>query len=446
MQKFNICTKFVRKYSGEYSIFNFPGFGNKAIENNCTKNKLEDPVSGKCLQPTSGRKATEPVEKRSKLLEKVKDTAEKLLCSKDKKPETTSTPKPQCGKIEPTNKPEKVKCLRPVPRPMPVTEVPEDCNVQKQEIPKIKLSDGYVMPMFGLGTWGSKPHKVTMAVMHAIKVGYRMIDCAHVYENEQAVGKAINDCIKKCIVKRDEIFITSKLWNTYHRPEMVVEGCCRSLKDLNLSYLNLYLIHWPMGYKEGKELIPYDACGRILSSRVDYVDTWQAMEDLVQRGFTRSIGISNFNMKQIERILKIAKIKPVVNQVECHPYLNQMRLMAYLKKKKIALVAYSPLGSPARPWAKPDEPYVLDDNMIKSIAFQQGRTAAQVCIRYQIQRGNAVIPKSVTPSRIESNFEVADFELGDEEMKIIDKLDKGFRVVPLSKLSSHPYYPFHDAY
>ncbi|XP_017474180.1 PREDICTED: aldose reductase-like [Rhagoletis zephyria] len=477
MQKLNIgkftSNKFVRAYSGEYRIFKFLGFGNKITEGNgannaaknCVTTTMQETVSGTCIEPMSNTKDSSPTKEDSKTLKNykysktaagsskappkaqngVEDAAKELCSAPAKKSEHTLKSKKECGEKKATKRPEKSKCLKPVSRLEPVKEPPDDCNVKKAEIPKIKLNDGCTMPLFGLGTFGSNTDQAYKAVKHAINVGYRMIDCAHVYQNEQAVGKAINETIKNCIVNRDELFITSKLWNTFHRPELVLEGCCRSLNDLNLSYLDLYLIHWPMGFKEGKELIPNDACGRVLFSHVDYVDTWKAMEDLVHRRLTRSIGISNFNKKQVERILNIAKIKPVVNQVECHPYLNQMRLMAYLKKKKILLVAYSPLGSPGRSWAK-DEPYLLGDNMIKSIAFHHGRTAAQICLRYQLQRGNAVIPKSVTPSRIESNFNVADFELDDHEMEIIDKLDKKLRLVPLSNLSSHPHYPFHDEY
>nr|XP_014093377.1 aldo-keto reductase family 1 member B1-like [Bactrocera oleae] len=438
-----------RQYSGEYRIFHFTGFGNTPKNDRCGEirkllipktlgeaSKIRDTLTSKDNVPKNAIKSATS-------LKNLTNTA--LLKSSSITTITSKTPN-ECAEKKLEKKSDKLKCLRPVPRIKLVDEPPDDCNVRKAEMPTVKLRDGYVMPMFGLGTWGAPIIKAEKAVKHALKVGYRMIDCAHVYENEEAVGKAINKSIEKCIVKREELFIISKLWNTFHEPHLVLSGCQQSLCDLKLSYLNLYIIHWPMGYRAGDDLIPYDACGRVIGSRVDYTETWKAMEELVERRLTRSIGLSNFNKNQIERIWKIAKIKPVVNQVECHPYLNQKRLKAYLKKKGIVLVAYSPLGAPARPWVRKDEPKVLDDNLIKTIAFNTGRTPAQVCIRYQIQRGNPVIPKSVTPSRIESNFDVASFELSDQEMKILDKLDRKLRFVPLSQLSNHPHYPFHDAF
>ncbi|XP_011188343.1 aldo-keto reductase family 1 member B1 [Zeugodacus cucurbitae] len=441
-----------RQYSGEYRIYHFPGFANTSNKDNVGEKKQKKLHISKTLGAASGISDTLTAQNSApehaiKSSPTKKSFTNLLLEGTTVVTNTNSkSPSGECAEKKVEKKPDKSKCLRAVPRLKWVNELPEDCRAKKTDIPTVKLRDGYVMPMFGLGTWLSPSAKVEKAVKHALKVGYRMIDCAHAYENEEAVGKAIKKSIEKCIVKRDELFITSKLWNTFHDPHLVMSACRQSLCDLNLSYLNLYLIHWPMGYRAGDELIPYDACGRVIGTRVDYVETWKAMEELVARRLTRSIGLANFNKHQIERIWKIAKIKPVVNQVECHPYFNQKRLMAYLKKKGIVLIAYSPLGAPARPWVKKDEPNVLHDNLIKTIAFNTGRTPAQICIRYQIQRGNAVIPKSVTPSRIESNFDVTNFELSDEEMKIIDKLDKKIRRVSLSMLANHPHYPFNDKF
>lgn len=149
---------------------------------------------------------------------------------------------------------------------------------------------------------------------------------------------------------REDLFITSKLWNTFHGPSLVRGAIETTLKNLNLKYIDLYLIHWPMGYQEGGDLFPKNAKEEVLYSDVDYVDTWKSMESLVDAGLTKSIGVSNFNSKQIDRVLAAARIPPVTNQVECHPYLTQTKLAAYLKSKNITLTAYSPLGSPNRPW------------------------------------------------------------------------------------------------
>ncbi|XP_069363682.1 aldo-keto reductase family 1 member B1-like isoform X1 [Maniola hyperantus] len=313
------------------------------------------------------------------------------------------------------------------------------------KMPHVKFANGCECPILGLGTWKSKPGEVVQAVKDAIDIGYRHIDCAFLYGNEPEVGAAIGDKIKEGVVKREELFITSKLWNTFHRPDLVKGALMRTLKNLNLEYLDLYLMHWPQAYKEdGDWLFPTDESGKIQFSDVDYVDTWKAMEHLVGEGLVRSIGISNFNSKQVERLLKSATVKPVVNQVECHPYLNQKRLQEFCEARGIKLTAYSPLGSPDRPWAKPGEPQLMDDPKLKAIADRLGKTVAQVLIRYQIERGNIVIPKSVTKSRIQSNYQVLDFQLSAEDMQLIDTFDCNGRVLPMPSAAGHKYHPFEN--
>lgn len=173
--------------------------------------------------------------------------------------------------------------------------------------------------------------------------------------------------------------------------------------------------------------------GKLETSDVDYMDTWKEMEKMVEKGLTKSIGLSNFNESQIQRVLDNCKIKPVTNQVECHPYLNQIKLMNFCKSKGITITAYSPLGSPDRPWAKPDDPQLTEDPKIKAIANKYKKTAAQICIKYQLQRGNIVIPKSVTKSRIIENINVFDFELTSEDISTIDTFDCNGRICPLSE-------------
>lgn len=195
----------------------------------------------------------------------------------------------------------------------------------------------------------------------------------------------------------------------------------------------MYLIHWPMGYKEGGDLFPKDANDKVLFSDVDYVDTWKEMEKLVDDGLVKSIGISNFNKRQTERVLAIARIQPATNQIECHPYLNQKKLMEFLKTKNIVVTAYSPLGSPNRPWAQPGDPVLMEDPKILAIAQKYSKTPAQILIRYQLQRGNIVIPKSVNKARIASNFDVFGFDLTEEDIAVIDGFDCNGRFVPLTK-------------
>uniref|UniRef100_A0A1Y1N6N7 NADP-dependent oxidoreductase domain-containing protein n=1 Tax=Photinus pyralis TaxID=7054 RepID=A0A1Y1N6N7_PHOPY len=311
----------------------------------------------------------------------------------------------------------------------------------------VKLNNGLEIPIFGLGTWKSNPGEVTQAVEDAIDAGYRHIDCAFIYQNEKEIGVALAKKFKEGKIKREDIFVTSKLWNAFHSPHLVEGALRQSLQNLGLDYLDLYLIHWPIGFKEGGELFPIDADGKMQFSNVDYVDTWRAMEKLVQQGLVKSIGLSNFNKRQIEDILKVATIPPAMNQIECHPYLNQKKLIEFCKSKGIAITAYSPLGSPDRPWAKPEEPKLLDDEKLKEVAKKYGKTTAQVLIKYQIQRGIVTIPKSANKVRIQENFNIFDFELSADDMAYIDTFDCNGRICPMTSSLGHHQHPFdHDEY
>jgi len=299
------------------------------------------------------------------------------------------------------------------------------------------------MPVLGLGTWKSAKNQVYEAVKYAVKeAGYRHIDCAFVYGNEHEVGNAIHELISTRVVKRQQLFITSKVWNTFHSKQKVVENFEKTIKALQIDYLDLYLIHWPMGYKEGDDLFPKDDKDNVLYSDVDYTETWQAMERLVEEGKIRSIGVSNFNQQQIGRILSICRLPPAVNQVEMHPYLTQQELVKFCHEKRIVVTAYSPLGSPDRPWAKPEDPSLLEEPVLKEMAKSYNKSVAQLLIRFQIERSLVVIPKSVTPKRILENAQVFDFQLSDEDMRKIEKFDRGHRFCALAHVKSHPHYPF----
>ncbi|KAF4517481.1 hypothetical protein B566_EDAN004520 [Ephemera danica] len=242
-------------------------------------------------------------------------------------------------------------------------------------IPSIKLNTGYDIPALGLGTWKSKPGEVKTAVENAISAGYRHIDCAPLYENEGEVGQAIAAKIKDGTVTREQLFVTSKLWNTYHEPEAVEVACRQSLSDLGLTYLDLYLIHLPMGFK-----------------------SWR-----------------------YERLV----------QIECHPYLVQTTLSKACKDAGIAVTAYSPLSSPDRPWAKPGDPKLLEEPKVLAIAKNHGKSAAQILLRYQIERGHVTIPKTVSPSRLLENKNIFDFSLSPKEIASIESLDCGGRILVL---------------
>ncbi|GFS35541.1 aldo-keto reductase family 1 member A1 [Trichonephila inaurata madagascariensis] len=241
------------------------------------------------------------------------------------------------------------------------------CALRMAQVTNVKLSNGKEMPLIGLGTWKSKPGQVLEAVKVAIDIGYRHIDCALAYQNETEVGQAIKAKIDDKTIKREDIFVTSKLWNTFHRRE-----------------------------KEGAELFPKNEKGEMLTENIDFKETWKGMEEVYEKGLVKSIGLSNFNSEQINTILSICKVKPVVLQVECHPYLNQNKLIELCAKHDIAVTAYSPLGSPDRPWVKPDEPSVMADPRIKQLAEKYNKSPAQILLRFNVQRKVIVIPKSVT--------------------------------------------------
>lgn len=316
----------------------------------------------------------------------------------------------------------------------------------------VKLNDGHFMPVLGFGTLASEDvpkSKAAEATKVAIDVGFRHIDAAYVYQNEEEVGKALREKIADGTVKREDIFYTTKLWATFFRPELVQPALERSLKKLQLDYVDLFIIHVPTAMKPGEELMPKDAHGKVILETVDLRDTWEALEKCKDAGLTKSIGVSNFNHKLLEMILNKPglKYKPVCNQVECHPYLNQSKLLEFCKSKDIVLVAYSALGSQKDPkWVEKDSPVLLEEPVLKAIAKKHNRNPGQVALRYQVQRGVVVLAKSFNEKRIKENFQVLDFELTPEDMKAIDGLNRNFRFFKLPFAIDHPYYPFSEEY
>ncbi|GGL89502.1 aldo/keto reductase [Micromonospora yangpuensis] len=262
-------------------------------------------------------------------------------------------------------------------------------------VPDIPLNDGTTIPQLGFGVFQIKPRDTTQAVRTALEVGYRHIDTAEMYGNEAEVGQAV----RTSGLTRDEVFVTSKLTNAAHRPDDARKAFEATLDALGFDYLDLFLIHWPLPTR-------YDG---------DFVSTWQVLEEFSRDGRARSIGVSNFQVPHLERLTAETEIVPSVNQIEVHPYFGNEEVRAYGRAHGILTQAWSPIA----------QGLVLDDPTIVDVAEQLGRTPAQVVLRWHLQRGDIVFPKSNTPARIEENFRLFDFELDEATMERISGLDRG---------------------
>jgi 2,5-diketo-D-gluconate reductase A len=266
------------------------------------------------------------------------------------------------------------------------------------EVPNVELNDGVSIPQLGFGVFQVPPAETQKMVETAFEAGYRHIDTAAGYQNEDGVGAAI----AASDLARDEVFVTTKLWNADQGHDSTLRAAETSLENLGLDHIDLYLIHWP---------VPQDDL---------YLETWRAFEELKADGRVRSIGVSNFRVEDLERLRGEAGTLPSVNQIELHPYLQQEELRGWGVEHAVATEAWSPIAQGA----------VLGDEMIATIAAHHQRSPAQVVLRWHVQLGNIVFPKSVTPERIRQNFEIFDFELGEDDMAAIARLDRGHRFGP----------------
>jgi 2,5-diketo-D-gluconate reductase A len=267
-------------------------------------------------------------------------------------------------------------------------------------VPEIMLNNGRHIPQFGFGVFQVRPQDTAEAVTTALEAGYRHIDTAQMYGNEREVGEAIS----KSGIARDELFITTKLSNGAHRPDDARAAFADSLTALGVDYVDLFLIHWPLPTR-------YDG---------DYVSTWNTLEEFYREGRARSIGVSNFQPHHLRRIHTECEITPAVDQIEVHPYLTQDEVRGFCAEHQIAIEGWSPIA----------QGRVLDDPTIDSIAARTGKTPAQVVLRWHIERGDIVFPKSVTPERVRENIDIFDFELSGADTEAISALNRNLRTGP----------------
>lgn len=294
----------------------------------------------------------------------------------------------------------------------------------------LEYKNGDRMPAIGLGTWKSGKGEVGKAVKEAIEAGYRHIDCASTYGNEAEIGQAFSEIFEAGKVKRKDLWITSKLWNNAHRKDEVIPALKKTLSDLKLDYLDLYLIHWPVAFKADVAFPAKDE-DYLSLEEVPIIETWNMMVEAKKLGLTRHIGVSNFSIKKLKDLISKSDEIPEMNQVELHPYLQQKELLEFCKSNKIHLTAYSPLGSGDRSkeMKAADEPSLLENEVVMKIANKHNVSPAQVLIKWHIQRGTAVIPKSTNAKRIKENLDSINLKLDRADLEEITSLNYNFRYV-----------------
>ena len=307
-------------------------------------------------------------------------------------------------------------------------------NIGWRKVPKKTLSNGSLIPVIGMGTFGSDNYDaqtIANAVKEGIKIGYRHIDCASVYENEKEIGSVLKDAIDNGVVKREDLWVTSKVWNDKH--DHVVESCKKTLTDLQLDYLDLYLVHWPFSnFHPPKCDVNTRQDNAVPYIHENFMNTWAQMESLQKMGLVKSIGTSNMTIPKMKLLLRDCKIKPVVNEMEIHPHFQQPELFSFLKNNEIEVIGYSPIGSPKRPERDrtPEDTVDIEDPVIISIAQRLNIHPAIVCLKWAVQRGQITIPFTVKKDNLYSNIKgILENSLTDDDMHNISKIDKNSRLI-----------------
>jgi aldehyde reductase len=306
------------------------------------------------------------------------------------------------------------------------------------------LNTGTNIPSVGFGTWKIPKEKAKETVKQAIECGYRHIDCALEYGNQEEIGEAIHGMIEAKQITRGELFITSKLWNTHHKRHGAYNDIDTTLRQLKQHHLDLWLMHWPLAFipasnraGDGNTQAAKDQNGKVmLDDTTTILETWKAMEEMHKDGKARAIGVSNFTLPQLEQLLSVCEIPPAVVQIELHPYLQQVELIEFCQSKGIHVTAYSPLGSQAA-----ESVDVLQDPVLQEIAKVHKKTPGQVVLQWNLQRHISVIPKASSPEHMQENLQVFDFDLTSDETRKIEGLDRGMRFLSAKKIWGIPLFP-----
>ncbi len=327
-----------------------------------------------------------------------------------------------------------------------------------EQMKNIQLPSGLELASVGLGLWKIDQQKTAQVVQTAIECGYRHFDSACDYGNEEQTGIGLRESLSAGVVSRDDLWITSKLWNTYHRAEHVRPALIKSLQDLQLDHLDLYLMHFPIAskyipiderYPPGWVDDPDAENPAVIPDRVPIIETWRAMEELVREGLVREIGVCNFGCSLLRDLINQADVLPSVLQIESHPYLTQEKLVRFCQESDIAVTAFSPLGAQsyfALNMAEQSEA-VMEQSAIKEIAVSHDRTPAQVLLRWGVQRGTAVVPKTTSAERLRENIALFDFELSEDEMTAIGSLNRNRRFNDpgvFAEAAFNTFYPIYE--